>query len=606
MTFDELKEKAHALPLKPGVYIMQDAKNNVIYVGKAKALKNRVSQYFQDSASHTEKTRAMVSQIDHFDVIIADSEFEALVLECSLIKRHQPRYNILLKDGKGYPYIRLSREDYPRFSLTGKVAEDGARYFGPYASRGSTQGIIDALRDALHLPACSKKFPRDIGKERPCLNFHMGKCDGYCRTLDLKPQHDDAIAQAVSLLEGRFQDVQADLTAEMELAAEELRFEHAAMLRDRLRSIELLGKRQKVVSGSLADTDVTGFFRGTAKSCFVVLHYFEGDLTEKEFDLIPTPMEEDDESVLSSLLREYYVGRPRLPKQILLPCELPDRIALERLLSQQVNRRVELTTPQRGAKMDLIRLANQNAREEVERATSREERQNKLLETLGHLLGLDSPPRRIESYDISNTGASDIVASMVVYVDARPLKRDYRRFKLKDMTGPDDYASMEQVLSRRFRRYLDGDEKFAEKPDLLLIDGGLEHVRVAKRVLDALNLDIPAFGMVKDDRHRTRALVHPEGHEIGISQVPALFALIGQIQEEAHRFAIEYHRQLQSGHVKTSALDKIPGVGPKRREQLLKHFKTIKAIKAASVEQLGEIVPKNTAQAVYDYFQTDK
>ena len=606
MTFDELREKAHALPLKPGVYIMQDAKNNVIYVGKAKALKNRVSQYFQDSASHTEKTRAMVSQIDHFDVIIADSEFEALVLECSLIKRHQPRYNILLKDGKGYPYIRLSREDYPRFSLTGKVAEDGARYFGPYASRGSTQGIIDALRDALHLPACSKKFPRDIGKERPCLNFHMGKCDGYCRTLDLKPQHDDAIAQAVSLLEGRFQDVQADLTAEMELAAEELRFEHAAMLRDRLRSIELLGKRQKVVSGSLADTDVTGFFRGTAKSCFVVLHYFEGDLTDKEFDLIPTPMEEDDESVLSSLLREYYVGRPRLPKQILLPCELPDRIALERLLSQQVNRRVELTTPQRGAKMDLIRLANQNAREEVERATSREERQNKLLETLGHLLGLDTPPRRIESYDISNTGASDIVASMVVYVDARPLKRDYRRFKLKDMTGPDDYASMEQVLSRRFRRYLDGDEKFAEKPDLLLIDGGLEHVRVAKRVLDALNLDIPAFGMVKDDRHRTRALVHPEGHEIGISQVPALFALIGQIQEETHRFAIEYHRQLRSGHVKTSALDKIPGVGPKRREQLLKHFKTIKAIKAASVEQLGEIVPKNTAQAVYDYFQTDK
>ena len=606
MTFDELKDKAHSLPLKPGVYIMQDAKNTVIYVGKAKALKNRVSQYFQDSAAHTEKTRAMVSQIDHFDVIIADSEFEALVLECSLIKRHQPRYNILLKDGKGYPYIRVSKEEYPRFSLTGKVAEDGARYFGPYASRSSTQDIIDALRDALHLPSCNRKFPRDIGKERPCLNFHMGKCDGYCRSLNLKPQHDDAISQAIRLLEGRFQDVQADLTAEMELAAEELRFEQAALIRDRLRAIELLGKRQKVVSGSLADTDVTGFFRGAAKSCFVVLHYFKGDLTAKDFDLIPTPMEEDEESVLSSLLREYYVGRPRLPKQILLPCELPDQIPLERLLSQQVGRRIELTTPQRGAKMDLIRLANQNAREEVERSTSREERQNKLLETLGRMLGLEAPPKRMESYDISNTGASDIVASMVVYADGRPLKRDYRRFKLKDMTGPDDYASMEQVLTRRFRRYLDGDEKFSARPDLLLIDGGLEHVRVASRVLDALNLDIPAFGMVKDDRHRTRALVHPDGREIGIQQMPAVFALIGQIQEETHRFAIEYHRQLQSGHVKTSTLDKIPGVGPKRRTELLKAFKTIKAISSAPLEELEKVVPKNTAQAVYQYFREKK
>ena len=606
MTFDELKDKAHSLPLKPGVYIMQDAKNTVIYVGKAKALKNRVSQYFQDSASHTEKTRAMVSQIDHFDVIIADSEFEALVLECSLIKRHQPRYNILLKDGKGYPYIRVSKEEYPRFSLTGKVAEDGARYFGPYASRSSTQDIIDALRDALHLPSCSRKFPRDIGKERPCLNFHMGKCDGYCRSLSLKPQHDEAVSQAIRLLEGRFQDVQADLTAEMELAAEELRFEQAALIRDRLRAIELLGKRQKVVSGSLADTDVTGFFRGAAKSCFVVLHDFKGDLTAKDFDLIPTPMEEDEESVLSSLLREYYVGRPRLPKQILLPCELPDQIPLERLLSQQAGRRIELTTPQRGAKMDLIRLANQNAREEVERSTSREERQNKLLETLGRMLGLDSPPKRMESYDISNTGASDIVASMVVYVDGRPLKRDYRRFKLKDMTGPDDYASMEQVLTRRFRRYLDGDEKFSAKPDLLLIDGGLEHVRVAKRALECLNLDIPAFGMVKDDRHRTRALVHPDSREIGIQQIPAVFALIGQIQEETHRFAIEYHRQLQSGHVKTSTLDKIPGVGPKRRSELLKAFKTIKAISSAPLEELEKVVPKNTAQAVYQYFRTER
>ena len=605
MTFDELKEKAHSLPLKPGVYIMQDAKNTVIYVGKAKALKNRVSQYFQDSASHTEKTRAMVSQIDHFDVIIADSECEALVLECSLIKRHQPRYNILLKDDKGYPYIRLSNEAYPRFSLASKAAEDGARYFGPYASRHNTQAIIDALRTALRLPSCHKKFPRDIGKERPCLNFHMDKCDGYCRGDEWKEQHDRAMAQAVSLLEGHFKEVQADLTAEMERAAEELRFEQAAELRDRLRAIELLGKRQKVIAGSLADTDVTAFFRGTAKSCFVVLHYVEGELAAKDFDLFESPVEEDEENVLSSLMREYYVGRTRLPKQILLPCELPDQVPLTRMLSEQVGSRVELVTPQRGAKMDLIRLANQNAREEVERATTREERQNKLLEALGRMLGLDGPPRRMESYDISNQGASDIVASMVVYVDGKPLKRDYRRFKLKDMDGPDDYASMEQVLTRRFRRYLDGDEKFADKPDLLLIDGGHEHVKVAARVLEAMNLDIPAYGMVKDDRHRTRALVHPDGREIGIQAIPAVFALIGQIQEETHRFAIEYHRQLQAGHVKTSVLDKIPGVGEVRRTQLLKHFKSVKAIKAASLEQLQEVVPKNTAQAVYQYFHSE-
>ena len=603
MTFEELKEKAHSLPLKPGVYIMQDAKNTVIYVGKAKALKNRVSQYFQDSAAHTEKTRAMVSQIDHFDVIIADSEFEALVLECSLIKRHQPHYNILLKDDKGYPYVRVTvRDPYPKFSLATRPAEDGARYFGPYASRHSTQAIIDALRSALRLPSCNRKFPRDIGKERPCLNFHMGKCDGYCRSADLKERHDQAIAQALSLLEGRFQEVKADLTAEMEQAAEELRFERAAELRDRLRAIELLGARQKVVAGSLADTDVTGFFRGTAKSCFVVLHYVEGDLAAKDFDLIETPMEEEEGTVLSSLVREYYVGRARLPKQILLPCELPDQVPLTRMLSEQVGRRVELVTPQRGAKMDLIRLANQNAREEVERATTREERQNKLLELLGRMLALEGPPKRMESYDISNTGASDIVASMVVYENGRPLKRDYRRFKLKDMNGPDDYASMEQVLTRRFRRYLDGDEKFADKPDLLLIDGGLEHVRVAKRVLETLNLDIPAFGMVKDDRHRTRALVHPDGREIGIQAVPAVFSLIGQIQEETHRFAIEYHRQLQAGHVKGSMLDKIPGVGEKRRQQLLKHFKSVKAVKEASLEELEKAVPRNTAQAVFQYF----
>ncbi|HIY22552.1 MAG TPA: excinuclease ABC subunit UvrC [Candidatus Flavonifractor merdigallinarum] len=607
MTFEELKEKAHALPLKPGVYIMQDAKSTVIYVGKAKALKNRVSQYFANLASHTEKTRAMVSQIDHFDVIVADSEFEALVLESALIKRHQPHYNILLKDDKGYPYIRLDvKSPYPRFSLAAKAEEDGARYFGPYGSRGASQAIIDALLAALRLPACSRVFPRDIGKGRPCLNYHMGRCDGYCRKEMDQSRYGEAIEQAVRLLEGKFQEVGDEIKAEMEQAAEELRFERAAQLRDRYRAIELLGKRQKVVAASLADTDVVGFHRGEAKSCFVVLHYVEGELAAKDWNLLETPMEEDTGDIVSALVREFYGGRGNLPKQILLPCELEDEVPITRLLSEQVGRRVNLITPQRGAKMDLIRLADKNAVEEVVRATTREERQSKRMELLGKLLDLPEPPGRIEAYDISNTGHDDIVASMTVFVDGKPLKRDYRHFKLKGLDGPDDYASMEQVLTRRFRRYLDGDEKFDQRPDVLFIDGGVTHARTAVQALTALGLSISVFGMVKDDRHRTRALVTPEGGEIGIQGNPALFSLVGQIQEETHRFAIEFNRLQRTKRVQGSTLDQIPGVGEKRRGELLRRFKSIKNIRAASLEELEAVVPKNTAQAVYDFFHQEK
>ena len=604
MTFDELKEKAHALPLKPGVYIMQDEKNTVIYVGKAKALKNRVSQYFANLASHTEKTRAMVRSIDHFDVIVADSEFEALILEDSLIKRHQPHYNIIQKDDKGFPYIRLSvNEPYPKFSLAGKVKEDGARYFGPYGSRSASFDIIDALRTALKLPSCSRKFPRDIGRERPCLNYHMGLCDGYCRADMDQSKYKEGIDQAIRILEGQYKEVLGDLTAQMEEAAEALRFERAAELRDRVQAIELLSKRQKVVAGSLADTDVVGFFRGEAKSSFVVLHYVEGDLAAKDMDLMETPMEEEMGEILSVLLRQYYAGRGRLPKQILLPCELEDAVPLTRYLSESCGHKVELLTPQRGAKMDLVRLANKNAQEEVERATTKAERQSKTLELLGDMLGLEAPPNRIESYDISNQGADDIVASMVVYVGGRPLKRDYRRFKLKDMDAPNDYASMDQVLTRRFQRYLDGDEKFADLPDALFIDGGEEHARVAVGVEEKLGLHIPVFGMVKDDRHRTRALVTPAGEEIGIQRIPAVFALVGQIQEETHRFAIEFHRQQQNLRVKGSELDKIPGIGPKRKATLLKEFKSVKAIREATLADLEKAAGKATGKVIYDYFR---
>ncbi len=607
MTFEELRDKAHSLPLKPGVYIMQNAASEVIYVGKAKALKNRVSQYFQDQSRHNEKTRVMVSQIHHFDVIVVQSEFEALVLECSLIKRHQPRYNILLKDDKGYPYIRLSvKEEYPRFSLSARAQDDGARYFGPYGSRGASQGIIDALREALKLPSCSRKFPRDIGKERPCLNYHMGLCDGYCRPQMEQSQYRESIEQAVRLLEGKLDEVVGDLTAEMEQAAENLAFEQAAKIRDRINAIRLLSKRQKAVAGSLADTDVVGFHHGEAKSCFVVLHYVDGELAAKDWELLTVPRDESETATVTTLTAQYYSGRGSLPKQILLPCDIEEQVELARMLTESVGRKVEVLTPQRGAKMDLVRLANENAAEEVERATTAEERRSKLTEYLGSLLGMGKPPHRIEAFDISNTGSSDIVASMTVHIDGRPLKRDYRRFKLKDMEHADDYASMKQVVERRLRRHLDGDEKFGDLPDLLLIDGGTGQVRAAMEAMAEVGLHIPAYGMVKDDRHRTRALAAADGREIGIQQNQALFSMIGRIQEETHRFAIEFHRQQQAGHLKGSVLDEIPGVGPTRKATLLKHFKSIKKIKSASVEELKEAVPQNTAQAVYDYFHQGK
>ena len=606
MTKEELKLKAHSLPLHPGVYIMMDAGNTVIYVGKAKALRNRVSQYFLDLASHTEKTRNMVSQIDHFDVILADSEFEALVLECSLIKRHKPKYNILLKDDKGYPYVRLSTQNaYPRFSLVNRTAEDGARYFGPYGSRGNTYEILDAIALALHLPTCKKKFPRDIGKERPCLNHHLGNCDGWCRPEMSQEAYRERIDQAVQLLEGNFSQVEEELNRRMLQAAEELKFEAAAEYRDRARAIQLLGTRQKVVASLRADVDVCGLYLGDAKSCFTVLHFLGGDLAGRDTELFPTPVEEDPGEILSALVKQYYGGRGNLPKGIFLPQSFEDLEDVARMLSEAAGRKVVVAVPQRGRKTELIRMAKQNAEDEAERATSREERQSKLMELLGGLLGLPETPHRTESYDISNTGASDIVAAQTVFCDGKPLKSEYRYYKLRDMDTPDDYASMDQVLRRRFTRYRDGDEKFSVLPDVILMDGGLGQVRVAVEAVRDFGLSIPVFGMVKDDRHRTRALVAPDGREIGIQGTPALFALIGRMQEETHNAAITFHHKQHQKSAKGSELDKISGVGPARKAALLKAFKSVKAIRAASREQLGEVVPANTARQVYQYFHKE-
>ncbi len=606
MTKEELKDKAHSLPLHPGVYIMMDASNTVIYVGKAKALRNRVSQYFLDLASHTEKTRAMVSQIDHFDVILADTEFEALVLECSLIKRHKPKYNILLKDDKGYPYVRLnSGLRYPRFTIVNHTAEDGTGYYGPFGTRGATTEILNAISSALRLPTCHRQFPRDIGKERPCLNYHLGNCEGWCRNETLEKDYQERVRQAMQLLNGNFSEVEDQLRAQMEDAAEKLQFEVAAEYRDRIRAIQLLGKRQNVVATLRADVDVCGFYLGQAKSCFTVLHYLNGDLAGRDSELFPTPMEENSGEILSALVKQYYGGRGNLPKGILLPQEIEDREELQQMFGETAGRKVEILVPQRGHKAELVRMAEQNAADDAERATTKEERQSKLMDLLGGLLSLPKTPHRTESYDISNTGAADIVAAQTVFYDGKPMKREYRYYKLRDMDTPDDYASMEQVLTRRFQRWRDGDEKFSILPDVILMDGGLGQVGIAVAVLQQFELRIPVFGMVKDHRHRTRALVAPDGSEIGIQSNPALFSLIGKMQEETHRAAIGFHHKQHQKTVKGSELDQISGIGPQRRTALLKQFKSIKAVREASLEQLEEVVPMQAAQAVFRHFHKE-
>lgn len=601
MDFEELKEKASTLPLAPGVYVMRDKNDKVIYVGKAKKLKNRVSQYFVNTVSHTPKTRLMVSHIDHFDVIVAASEFEALVLECSLIKQYLPKYNILLKDDKGYPYLRLNMKDiYPRISMVSKISDDGAGYYGPYGSRGVTQDLMDAIRLTLKMPDCKREFPRDIGKDRPCLNYHMNQCAGWCMEGKSSVAYRELAEQARQLLMGNYKTVAADIRRQMLLAAENLEFELAASLRDRLNAVETLGQKQLVTAGTLADTDVIGYDQTEAKACFAVLHFSGGNLLDKDYEVISVP--DDKETAVSSLLKQYYLSRGIAPKRVLLPFAIEDSELFSELLEQQFGRKTHIRVPQRGDNMRLVELACKNAFEEAERVTSRDEKYTATLNLLGKMLAMDAP-RRIESFDISNISGTDIVASMVVFEDGKPKKKDYKRFKIEALTDQDDYASMAQVIRRRFTHYKDADAGFEIAPDLLLIDGGIAHARVAVEALEQLGLQMNVLGMVKDDRHRTRALVTPEGNEIAIDSNQTIFSFIGNIQEETHRFAIQFHRQLRSKRLRYSELDGIAGIGQKRKELLLKHFKSLAAISQATLPELERLLPKDAAAAVYHHFR---
>lgn len=601
MTLEQLKEKALSLPYAPGVYIMRDKADRVIYVGKAKKLKNRVSQYFHDTASHSPKTRLMVSKIDHFDVIIAGSEFESLVLECSLIKQHKPKYNILLNDDKGYPYIRLdTKEDYPKATVVNHVVDDGAEYFGPFGSKGSSERLLKTITQILKLPQCGKKFPKELGKDRVCLNYHMGHCDGWCQGRLSEQLHKEKILQMRQLLLGHYKSVADDIRRDMLAAAEELNFELAASLRNQLQAVEALGKKQTVVAGRYSDVDVIGYAQTEVKACFAVLHYADGNLVDKEYEVFTTP--EDRCAAVSSLMKQYYLSRGYAPKTILVPFSVGDEELFAQLLGERQGRKITIKVPQRGDGVRLTELAVSNANEEALRATDREEHNHKILEMLSKMLGTDSA-NRIEAYDISNISGTDNVAGMVVFEEGRPKRSAYKRFKIDNLGKQDDYLSMATVIRRRFQRYLDNDEKFSVMPDLVLIDGGITHADTALKVLDELNLQANVFGMVKDDKHRTRALVTPDGREISIDSQPAIFTFIGRIQEETHRYAISYHKKLRSKRLRYSELDGIAGVGEKRKQDLLKKFKSLTAIASAPIEELQRVLPRDAAMAVYEHFK---
>ncbi len=598
------KEKALKLPQKPGVYLMLGKSGEVIYVGKAKKLYNRVNSYFRSNASHNSKTRMMVSQIKDFDYIITDTEFEALVLENSLIKRHMPRYNILLKDDKGYPSIRLSvKDDYPRFSIVSKPVDDGAEYFGPYGGRVESRRAIGTVSELLKLPTCRRKFPEDIGKGRPCLNSHIGRCDAVCAGKISKAEYNEKISRACMILSGKTEEVTKMLEEKMLDHAEKLEFEIAGKIRDEIRAISALATKQKVISSMMSDMDVFGFYAGENKTVFSVLHYIDGSLLETESKMTDTPVYAELPELLEEFVIRYYSRRSRFPKEIYLQYELSSAETISKWLSEESGRKVSVICPKRGDKFKLVEMAQQNAKEKAIAEINREEREIRVLEDLKNILNLPELPRRIESYDISNTSGAEMVAGMIVFKNASTARSEYRRFKIKTLTDQDDPRAMREVLSRRFIRYKDGDEKFSNKPDLILLDGGKTQVNAVNALFDEMGITIPLFGMVKDDKHSTRALIDTEGREIGIYANPAVFRFVSHIQEEVHRFAIEYHRKLREKSMTESALTKIEGVGKKRAEELLLKFKSIEAIKNATVEELSAIMPQNVAECIFGHFR---
>ncbi len=599
----QLRAKAMKLPLEPGVYIMKNSSGKIIYIGKAKVLRNRVSQYFGSQNNHSDKVRRMVENVDRFEYIITSSEFEALVLECSLIKQHKPKYNILLKDDKGYAYIKITKGDWGRISAEKNNNDKDAVYLGPYMSHYYVKNAVDQAHKIFMLPDCSKVFPRDFGKTRPCLNYYIKQCSAPCMGKMSVKEYNDNFSEAVDFLKNGGRASIKKLTEEMNRASDNLEFERAARIRDRINAVKRVGERQRVVAASVLEQDVIALACSGDCGCFEVFRFHDGRLYDRENFIINDV--EDSPKARDEFIERYYQLRD-VPPRITLdsPCE--DAQILEQWLSGMNNGRVQITVPQKGEQLKLVQMCKKNAAEQIAQKRGITVREESALAELASVLGLEAQPDYIESYDISNLMGDENVAGMVVFKKGKPYRKAYRRFKIKSFAGQDDCASMKEVIRRRFEEYKahesDGNT-FGIMPDLILLDGGKGQHTAVMQVLDEMNIRVPVFGMVKDSKHKTRAITDGDS-EIEISSKRSAFTLVSTIQEEVHRYAITYHRARRKSSAFKSSLTEIDGVGEKRAKALLKHFGSIKNIKNADLQELidAPTMNKSAANAVYNFF----
>ena len=599
---DYLREKSNKLPLHPGVYQMKDKNGNIIYIGKAKLLKNRVTSYFHAVEAHNAKTYKLVSNIYDFDFIVTETELDALVLEASLIKLHSPKYNILLKDDKGFNYIRISGGDYPRISHSFRKDDPNSSYIGPFTSGYTVKQTIEECNRIFKLPTCKKVFPRDFFKERPCLNCHIGRCMGVCQGKVSKEEYAAIISQALNYLKNGSKESVEMLTKEMEAAAGNLEFERAAQLRDRIAAIKRAAKAQSIESGRSISCDVFAVSQNMKLTSVAVVKYRSGKLIDKENYFIGD--EYNEQLMRGEFLLQYYSSGREIPGEIYLDGDTEDNALLEEYFRKTAGRKVSINVPKRGEGLVLTTLAKSNADEYLSLRVGRTSREITALQDLAKLLGLPKTPTLIESYDISNLGEQTRVAGMITYKNGRPYKAGYRRFNIKDVVGIDDYGCMQEVIRRRFGRYIDGDESFSELPDLILLDGGAGHVNAVREVLDEMGINVSLFGLVKDDKHRTRA-ISDGGGEIQINANKSLFKLLTEIQDEVHRYSIDYQRKKHKQTQYELELTKIKGIGEKKALALLKKYKTKQGIREATVEELMETakINRETAENLHLYIQ---
>ena len=604
----DLEEKIRTLPQKSGVYIMKNADGEVIYVAKAKILKNRVRQYSKNH-NHPPKVQAMVDHVASFEYILSDNEFEAFVLENNLIKKYSPKYNILLKDDKTYPFLKITlNEDYPRMFVTRKVLNDGARYFGPYLSSQTIRELCELIKDMFMVRSCSKQFNGEFTKSRPCLYYHIGKCSGVCAGLVTKEQYRGIINDVISFLNGDFEKFTKQIRKEMLDASQRLDFEKAALCRDRLKAIESISKKQKIVSPDGNNTDIIAKHSANGKTCIEIFFVRGGSMIGKEHYYLNNTADIDDASIISDFIMQYYSDATFIPSEIFVQYEIADLKETESFLKSVSGKPVHIKTPKIGDNYKLVKMVEMNAKKELSEYELKIARDagfiNNALAGLMRILNLNGHPMRIEAYDISNISGTDNVGAMVTFKDGKRYTDGYRNFKIKTVDGQDDYASMKEMITRRFSEAKKGKDAFKELPDLVLIDGGYTHVLAAKEVMDKYVPDIPVFGIVKDDKHATRGLVSPNG-EIPIDKKSDEFMLLTRIQDEMHRRAITYHSSLREKRNTYSELDDIPKIGDVRKKALLKHFKSIKKIKNASFEELMLVkeLDRAAALSVYNHFK---